>query len=210
MVAALAVVLCSALVLISCGGTGTDLLTYKGNGGVREGGTEPPPPKNEDNGRRRDEGDHGEEDGKYREEGERGEERGEGGYGEEEDIVGRHNQGMQCISCHSFGGGTVFTKLKAADNDVNSAAVYHTVVLLFEDGSSLRAPRGKGSGNFQIPAGLRGKFTATVVDASGRVVNSSLQLSHTQDRYNCNACHTQSGASGAPGRIVNYNLYGGK
>ncbi len=136
---------------------------------------------------------------------------GEGGeFGEEEHITGSHYQGQQCISCHSFGGGTVFTKLNAADNDVNSAAAYHTVVLLFEDGSSLTAPRGRGSGNFQIPSSLNGKFTATVVDGNGKTVNKSLELSHTPDRYNCNSCHTQSGASGAPGRIINSFYYGAK
>ncbi len=194
MVAALAVILCSALVLISCGGAGTDSLSYaEGEKSSRVGRDD------SDNGNyREDDDDREEDDDRY------------GEYGEEEDIVGRHNQGMQCISCHSFGGGTVFAKLKAADNDVNSAAVYHTVVLLFEDGSSLRAPRGKGSGNFQLPPHLRGKFTALVVDGNGKTVNKSLELSHTQDRYNCNSCHTQNGASGAPGRVVNYNLYGGK
>ncbi len=121
-----------------------------------------------------------------------------------------HSQGMACANCHSFSGGTVFTNLHAQDKDVNSAAAGYRVWLLFQDGSSyLTRYSEKGVGNFILPKGnLKDWFVAVVVDANNKEVNRSLL--HSPDRYNCNACHTQQGSGGAPGRIVNYNYYGGK
>ena len=132
----------------------------------------------------------------------------DGEFGEEEHITGSHYQGAQCIQCHSFGGGTIFSRINAPDGDLQSAAAYYTVLLQFRDGTTYRAPRGRGSGNFQLPSNLKSEFIAKVLDPEGKEVNAS-QTYHTPDRYNCNACHTQNGANGAPGRIVSYDFYGG-
>ena len=127
---------------------------------------------------------------------------------DEDDFV--HFQGQSCARCHNFAGGTVFKELHAPDNDANKAANGYRVKLVFQNGKVYVADYGKGVGNFIIPKRkLQDLFTAVVIDPNGREVNSSLAYSHTPDRFDCAACHTQQGANGAPGRIVNYNYYGG-
>jgi len=134
------------------------------------------------------------------------------GLGGEDDDGPVHFQGKSCGSCHDFSGGTVFTNLYAPDNDAGSAASGYKVKLLFPDGTAYVSSYGRGTGNFIIPKGnLKNWFRAVVIDANGREVNSSMKnsYSHNPNRFECNACHTQNGANGAPGRIVNYDYYGG-
>ncbi len=131
----------------------------------------------------------------------------ESGEGEEH-ITGSHYQGQSCLQCHSFGGGTIFTKINSQGDGSQEWATYHTVLLEFKNGGSYKAPRGRGSGNFYVSqSNITGDFIVKVLDSSGKEVNRS-KTYHTSDRYNCNSCHTQKGANGAPGRIVNYNYYG--
>ena len=61
---------------------------------------------------------------------------------------------------------------------------------------------GRGTSNFALfyPNNIN-NYTVEVVDASGRVVNSSQKNSHDMRRLDCNKCHTSSGLNGAPGRI---------
>ncbi|RUM31592.1 MAG: hypothetical protein DSY32_01000 [Aquifex sp.] len=132
-----------------------------------------------------------------------------GGEGEEGGPVGSHYQGQDCGRCHDFSGGTVFTQLHAPSSE-RYAAAYHTVKLIFKNGKTYTAPIGRGTGNFRIPKGnLQDSFTVVVLDKNGKEVNRSLDYLHTPDRFACNTCHTQNGKNGAPGRIVNYNYYGG-
>ncbi len=136
-----------------------------------------------------------------------------GELGGEDDDGPVHFQGQSCGSCHNFSGGTVFKSLHAGDKDANNAANGYSVKLIFQNGNVYTSNYGRGVGNFIVPKGrLQDWFRAVVIDSSGNEVNSSIKnsYSHSPDRFECNSCHTQSGANGAPGRIVNYDYYGGQ
>ncbi|MDQ7047491.1 MAG: hypothetical protein Q9M39_07670 [Sulfurovum sp.] len=125
-----------------------------------------------------------------------------------DDILGSHNQGKDCKVCHAnfTASGTVFTKIDAADGDSNLAAANHTLKLALEEGTGLVLIKGYGSGNARTTTNTDtvGSFTAQVLDAGGKVINSSNTLSHDGDMLRCNMCHTQTGINGAPGRITNF------
>lgn len=137
------------------------------------------------------------------------------GCGEDEgnDIV--HNQGRDCLACHSSGehsftsGVTIYKSLNGADYDSDDVYDSYSVKLLLENGQILTYTKGNGLGN-KIYSGDQGaidNFTAQVVDSSGKVVNSSNTNSHSVGRLACNSCHTQSGLNNAPGRVVGFDYY---
>ena len=126
-----------------------------------------------------------------------------------------HNQGIACGNCHTNGeesfasGGTIFYTLNAANKDGSHAAANYKIKLLLNNGQTITYSTARGTGNVYkgwINAGVD-KYTAVVIDSNGNIVNKSLEYSHDATRYNCNSCHTQSGTSSAPGRIVSYDYY---
>ncbi|WP_428738313.1 hypothetical protein [Sulfurimonas sp.] len=126
-----------------------------------------------------------------------------------------HNQGIACGNCHTNGeesfasGGTIFYTLNAANKDGSHAAANYKIKLLLNNGQTITYSTARGTGNVYkgwINAGVD-KYTAAVIDSNGNVVNKSLEYSHDATRFNCNSCHTQSGISSAPGRIVSYDYY---
>ena len=127
-----------------------------------------------------------------------------------DDIAGNHNQGKDCIECHSnfTAAGTIFTKLNAVDKEDSAGAFNHTLKLALEEGTDMILTKGYGSGNAYTTTNTNtvGRFTAEVLDATGKVVNSSNAFSHDGDMLRCNRCHTGSGVNGAPGRITNFKL----
>ncbi len=137
------------------------------------------------------------------------------GCGENEgnDIV--HNQGIDCLSCHSSGehtftsGVTIYKSLNGADYDSNGVYDGYNVRLLLENGQVITYSKGNGLGNklYSGDQGAINNFTSQIVDSSGMVVNSSNKNSHSVGRMACNSCHTSSGLNGAPGRVVGYNYY---
>jgi len=134
------------------------------------------------------------------------------GIGDDDDDDVIHYQGKDCMTCHSSGeyafnsGGTVFTRLNGADEDINAVAVNHTLRLVLESGLSLTYTKGMGYGNahWRGDVGAIDSFTAQVLDPNGAVVNSSNPNSHHVGMLACNTCHSATGANGAPGRIINY------
>ncbi len=130
------------------------------------------------------------------------------GCGDDE-FSAKHNQGKNCLECHSFtGGGTVFNKIDAANYDEKSASQTHKIRLLLSNGTTITYDKGNGYGNYKYrgnPADI-GNFTAQVIDANGSVVNQSRADSHNNSRLACNRCHTQEGAHGAPGRVVTFDV----
>jgi len=128
----------------------------------------------------------------------------------DDDIAGSHNQGKDCIACHSnfTVAGTIFTQLDASDGDDVAAAYNHTLKLALEEGTEITLIKGYGSGNAYttVNSSAIGAFTAEVLDAEGKLVNSSATLSHDADMLNCNTCHSQNGENRAPGRIINFRL----
>jgi len=130
------------------------------------------------------------------------------GEDDDDDIVGLHNQGKDCIACHSnfTVAGTIFTKLDAPNKEVSAAAYNHTLKLALEEGTEIILAKGYGSGNAYTTTNTNtvGAFTAQVVDPDGKIVNRSATLSHDGDMLRCNRCHTQNGNNNAPGRITNF------
>ena len=120
------------------------------------------------------------------------------------------NPGLACVSCHvrenaSEGeektpagiGGTVYPSAHEPDrcDGVRGAA---TVVITDAVGRVFRLPV-NARGNFYLYAdqGLRMPYRARVETAQGR-----RDMATPQTSGDCNACHTQQGAHGAPGRVL--------
>jgi len=127
--------------------------------------------------------------------------------GDEDSIT--HNQGKDCIACHSnfTSAGTIFSKIDASDNDSSNVNDSYNIRLTSNTGVVVSFESGRGRGNKKIQSSLSSfdTFTAEVVDASSKVVNSSNKNSHTNSRFRCNTCHSKSGINGAPGRIVGFD-----
>ncbi len=102
-------------------------------------------------------------------------------------------------------GATIFTSLTAANDDITKAAYGYSVQLLLNDGTTVNYKIGNGIGNVNATfnAGIT-TYTAQVINTKGEVVNSSLTNSHDASRFDCNSCHTATGANGAPGRITSF------
>ena len=112
------------------------------------------------------------------------------------------NPGMACISCHTSGGegpkfqiaGTVYT----AGDDANTCdGIASTAIeIIGADGTTVTATS-NAAGNFYLNSGIKTPYTARVVK------NGKVRVMTTkQDSGDCNACHTATGAEGAPGRII--------
>ena len=121
-----------------------------------------------------------------------------------------HNQGKNCLECHSFtSAATIYTDLRGKYNTNVGTANGFTVQLLLDNGSTIQYRQGNGHGNvlWKGDAGTLNDFTAQVLDTNGKVVNSSKKNSHNVGRLACNVCHSELGLNGAPGRIVSYQFY---
>ena len=132
------------------------------------------------------------------------------GCGEDENQV-THNQGIDCLQCHSFtSGATIYKSLTGANYDSTNTAQEYNIQLLLETGEVITYSQGNGYGNklYNGDAGAINNFTARVIDAQGKIVNQSATNSHNVGRLACNSCHTSSGLNNAPGRIVNYDYSG--
>jgi hypothetical protein len=125
-------------------------------------------------------------------------------------ATGAHNQGQRCLACHATGtdgapilamGGTLYTKLNAPDGEADTANGF-SLRLRLASGTLHALTPGKGAGNYHAQSGVGESFTAEVLDGAERVVNRSLENSHTADRLNCNRCHSENGSEGASGRMV--------
>ena len=138
-------------------------------------------------------------------------------------FISFHHQGQSCLSCHGINsgsgverdhsftsGGTIFTKLDAADSQSAAYASEYSIRLVLANTNQI-IPYYKGRGNANAyadfsTAAVNG-YTAEVVNQQNTVVNSSAVGSHDLTRLDCNSCHTKIGTNGAPGRITSFNYY---
>lgn len=135
---------------------------------------------------------------------------------DDSDASGVHNQGLDCLTCHSpssnsgekifNSGATVFNTLNGANKDANNASDNHKIRLRLSSGQTIDYTLGNGSGNSWVvtDTGAIDNFTVEIVNAQNVVVNSSLTNSHDVGQLACNSCHTSKGLNNAPGRIVSY------
>jgi hypothetical protein len=116
--------------------------------------------------------------------------------------------GQACIGCHARSGGEAPTFAIAGTlyptghepdncNGASGSTTGAKVVVTGSNGSSVSLTP-NGAGNFYSSSSLPGPYKAKVVNAAGveRV------MSGTASTGDCNSCHTQNGANGAPGRIT--------
>jgi len=133
------------------------------------------------------------------------------GIGEGNEFQAQHNQGKNCLACHSFtSGATIYKSIHGANYDANDVADKYSIQLTLDTGEVLHYKKGNGYGNrlYNGDAGAINDFTPQVIDSKGNIVNQSSKNSHNVGRLACNRCHTKDGLSGAPGRIVNYDYFG--
>jgi len=128
-------------------------------------------------------------------------------YGGGTDGGGSMYPGRACINCHGSSGGeapkfviagTLYPTGHEPDscNGVNGTNGAKVVVTGSNGTSITLTPN--SAGNFYSSTALSPPYQAKVVNAAGveRVMSS------TASTGDCNSCHTQTGANGAPGRIT--------
>jgi hypothetical protein len=112
--------------------------------------------------------------------------------------------GEACNACHASSGaphfaiaGTIYPT-GHEPSDCNGAGKDSGAVVVIKDADGKIHELGLNeAGNFTLSGSLALPYTAKVVaDGSERAMGSALS------NGDCNSCHTQSGKSGAPGRIV--------
>jgi len=114
------------------------------------------------------------------------------------------NPGMACNQCHSSGegprlsiAGTVYPTVREPDRcDGADASSGAQVVITGADGHTLTLSP-NAAGNFYTSTSVAAPYRAKVVTATGERAMTAAQTSG-----DCNSCHTQVGANGAPGRIM--------
>jgi hypothetical protein len=117
--------------------------------------------------------------------------------------------GGACQSCHQGNGeargyqfmGTVYATFHEQNNCEGKPAAGVVVDILSGDGSGkvlLTIAVSSPSGNFYQGSGVATPYRARVRDASGK----TREMLTPQTSGDCNACHTELGTNGAPGRIA--------
>ena len=114
------------------------------------------------------------------------------------------NPGMACNQCHGSDegprfsiAGTIYPTVHEPDRcDGASAASGAQVMITGADGRTLTLSP-NAAGNFYSTMAVAAPYRAKVVSATGERAMTAQQTSG-----DCNGCHTQVGASGAPGRIM--------
>jgi hypothetical protein len=114
------------------------------------------------------------------------------------------NPGRACLACHvtmdgpplTFAGTTYPTAHEPDLCNGADGADGARVVITGADGNTLTLTP-SASGNFDSATNVMLPFTAKVTYQGRTRAMTTMQTSG-----DCNACHTQTGASGAPGRIV--------
>ena len=116
------------------------------------------------------------------------------------------NPGMACNGCHASSGGeaprfsiagTVYPTAHEPDlcNGAGSSSGAQ-IVITGADGRTLTLSS-NAAGNFYSQTAVKAPYSAKVVTAAG-----TRAMTATQTSGDCNGCHTQNGANGAPGRIM--------
>jgi hypothetical protein len=117
--------------------------------------------------------------------------------------------GGACISCHAMSGGEAPAFLVAGTvyptarepNDCNgiNGSTSGTTVVIVDANSRSTTLQVNAVGNFYLQA-----TTAVALPFRAKVVRAGVErvMSTPQMSGDCNSCHTQDGANGAPGRIV--------
>ncbi|MBA3460931.1 MAG: hypothetical protein H0T46_13260 [Deltaproteobacteria bacterium] len=131
------------------------------------------------------------------------------GDDDDEDGSPDMNPGMPCRACHlanepdeaRFFMGTAYPTLHEQDRCFSTVAAGTRVEILDANGNVAVTMPVRARGNFfsmSRNANIALPFTARVVSPSGAFT----QMTTPQMTGDCNSCHTEQGANGAPGRIL--------
>jgi hypothetical protein len=119
-------------------------------------------------------------------------------------AAGVMRPGGPCLTCHQQRGGPAFTVAGTIfptahePNDCNGAGPPPTLTVTITDGSNnVTKLTANAVGNFFSPAVLTPPFRVTVTDGT-----KTRSMKRTITAGDCNSCHTETGANGAPGRIM--------
>ena len=113
--------------------------------------------------------------------------------------------GEACISCHSRGegprlsiAGTEYPTAHEPDdcNGGNGVSGPPTIVITDANGNSINLLP-NAAGNFYTRSSIALPYRAKITAGGNERAMSAAQTSG-----DCNSCHTESGANGAPGRIM--------
>ena len=114
------------------------------------------------------------------------------------------NPGMACISCHSSGdgprfaiAGTVYPTGHEPDRCNSSVGTQGAQIVIIGADGKMVTLTPNGVGNFSSNTAIKTPYQAKVT-YQGR---ERLMIA-SQTSGDCNSCHTQNGANGAPGRIT--------
>jgi hypothetical protein len=115
------------------------------------------------------------------------------------------NPGRACIDCHSMGGdgpaysvaGTVYPSAHEPDlcNGADGAGVVVVTIVGADGLTQMLTPN--AAGNFGSRAAVAFPYRAKI-----SYMGRERAMAAMQTTGDCNSCHTQNGANGAPGRIL--------
>lgn len=109
--------------------------------------------------------------------------------------------GRDCIDCHLSGEGPNFeaaaTVMPAYDEPNGCVGVDGVLVRITEASGDVIELQTNGAGNFYTTKNIQTPYTAEV-ELDGVI----LAMVSPQTETDCAVCHTESGANGAPGRII--------
>ena len=115
--------------------------------------------------------------------------------------------GQACISCHARSGGeaptfaiagTLYPTGHEPDNCNGTNGTSGASVVVTGNNGSIITLTPNSAGNFYSSTSSPPPYLAKVVNSAG----SERVMSSTASSGDCNSCHTQNGANGAPGRIT--------
>ena len=114
--------------------------------------------------------------------------------------------GDACISCHTQNNGpsftiagTVFPTAHELDDCNGSNGTTDGLQVVITDATGKVVTVAVNSvGNFHSSSTIATPFTATVKASNGK----TRAMTTPQTSGDCNSCHTEQGANGAPGRIM--------
>ena len=110
---------------------------------------------------------------------------------------GNMRPGNTCNSCHSWTiAGTIYPTAHEPTNcnGVNNSGI--RVIITGSNGTTLTLTP-NGAGNFYSSTSVATPFTVRLT-----LGTATRAMGASQTSGNCNSCHTQNGANGAPGRIM--------
>jgi cytochrome c553 len=122
------------------------------------------------------------------------------------ELDSRMHPGGACNGCHSTQGGeapqfqiagTVYPTAHEPNDCFGVGSGAAQIVIMDASGNVQLTLSTNSSGNFSSQASISKPYRAKVV-ANGK----ERAMSATQTSGDCNSCHTESGANGAPGRIM--------